>query len=69
MVISNRGESVVNYPRLHAQALTRKHQGTNCFFKPLVRILKNIKTSMIEAGYIGEMYEKNLRILFGKQRA
>jgi len=54
MVISNKGESVVNYPRLHAQALTRKHQGTNCFFKPLVRILKNIKTNMIEAGYIGE---------------
>ncbi len=54
MMISNRGESVVNYPRLHAKALTQKHQEANCYFKPLVRVLKNIKVKMIEAGYIGE---------------
>lgn len=54
MMISNQGESVVNYPKLHSAALTDKHQRTCNRFKPLVRVLKNIKTRMVSTGYIGE---------------
>lgn len=54
MMINNQGESTINYPRLHAEALTQKHQQTLRRFKPLVRVLKNIKTRMVECGYINE---------------
>ena len=54
MMINNQGESTINYPRLHAEALTQKHQQTLSRFKPLVRVLKNIKTRMVECGYINE---------------
>ena len=54
MMINNQGESTINYPRLHAAALTQKHQQTSNRFKPLIRVLKNIKTKMVENGYIDE---------------
>jgi len=54
MMINNQGECTINYPRLHAAALTQKHQQTSSRFKPLVRVLKNIKTRMVERGYINE---------------
>ena len=54
MMINNQGESTINYPRLHAGALTQKHQQTLNRFKPLVRVLKNIKTRMVACGYINE---------------
>lgn len=52
--IVNAGESVVNYPKLHSEALTRKHQITYCQYKPLVRVLKNIKAEMVSCGIIDE---------------
>ena len=54
MEINNMGESVVNYPKLHSAALTEKHKTTQERFKPVVRILKNIKNRMIEEGRLDE---------------
>jgi hypothetical protein len=39
---------VANYPNLHCENLTKKHQATGNKFKPVVRIFKNIRSKMIE---------------------
>lgn len=44
------GTRVVNYPRLHSQNLTAKHQATKAWFKPLIRIFKNARQRLIEEG-------------------
>lgn len=54
IMIKNGGEEVINYPKLHSKALTSKHQETFERFKPLVRIIKNIKTKLVDLGKIGE---------------
>ncbi|HEY4063875.1 MAG TPA: nucleotidyltransferase [Puia sp.] len=46
------GVQIVNYPKQHAENCTRKHQATSQWFKPTVRILKNMRNSMISKGYI-----------------
>lgn len=48
------GDRVVNYPRQHSENCTAKHQATNGWFKPTVRILKNIRGAMVGAGLIGQ---------------
>jgi hypothetical protein len=44
------GTKVVNYPRMHSQNLTAKHQSTNGYFKPVVRIFKNARQRLIDSG-------------------
>jgi len=46
------GTQIVNYPRQHSANCTAKHQATNEWFKPTVRILKNIRRAMVDAGLI-----------------
>lgn len=46
------GIQVVNYPRLHALALTAKNQETSEWFKHLVRIFKNARQRLIEDGVV-----------------
>jgi hypothetical protein len=41
------GNLIVNYPRIHSENLTAKHQATNQWFKPTVRIFKNMRTRMV----------------------
>lgn len=48
------GQQIINYPKQHSANCTTKHQGTNSWFKPTVRILKNMRNSMIDHGYIAE---------------
>ena len=43
---------IVNYPQLHSSNCTDKHQGTDGWFKPSVRILKNMRRRLIEDGVI-----------------
>jgi hypothetical protein len=38
---------VANYPNLHCENLTTKHQATNNKFKPTVRIFKNMRSKMV----------------------
>lgn len=42
------GTRIANYPRLHSTNLTKKHQSTNSWFKPMARILKNLRSRMVE---------------------
>jgi len=46
------GTRIVNYPKQHSNNLTAKHQGTNMWFKPMVRILKNMRSRLTEKGSI-----------------
>jgi hypothetical protein len=43
------GTRIVNYPKQHSRNCTAKHQGTNTFFKPMVRIFKNLRSRLIES--------------------
>lgn len=42
------GTQIVNYPKQHSGNLTTKHQGTSKYFKPMARILKNLRSKLIE---------------------
>src|SRR5262249_11357133 len=43
---------IVNYPKMHSDNLSRKHQSTRQWFKPVVRIFKNIKSELVNDGQI-----------------
>ena len=44
--------TVINYPKQHAENCTAKHQATNGWFKPMVRILKNMRSKLVDDGKI-----------------
>lgn len=46
------GLQIINYPKLHSDHCTKKHQATAQWFKPMVRILKNMRNSMISSGFL-----------------
>lgn len=46
------GTQIVNYPKQHSENSTTKHQNTNNWFKPTVRIFKNIRNRMIDDGLL-----------------
>jgi hypothetical protein len=48
------GVEIVNYPKQHSANCTTKHQATGSWFKPMVRIVKNMRNAMIAADYIKE---------------
>jgi hypothetical protein len=48
------GTQIINYPKSHSTNCTTKHQGTNQWFKPMVRIVKNMRNRMIGGNYIKE---------------
>lgn len=48
------GTKIVNYPKQHSANCTTKHQATAGWFKPSVRILKNMRNSMIAKGLLAE---------------
>lgn len=48
------GVEIVNYPKQHSANCTTKHQATGGWFKPMVRIVKNMRNAMIAAGYVEE---------------
>lgn len=50
------GTEINNYPKQHSENCTQKHKDTAVWFKPTVRILKNIRNKMVEAGE----FEKSL---------
>lgn len=45
---------IVNYPKQHSANCTTKHQSSNGYFKPTVRIFKNIRNRMIADGRLQE---------------
>jgi hypothetical protein len=42
------GKRIENFPKQHSENLTAKHQKTKGNFKPMVRVFKNMRNSMIE---------------------
>lgn len=49
------GSSMIeNFPKLHSDNCTTKHQDTNSYFKPMVRIFKNMRNTMIENGLLAD---------------
>jgi hypothetical protein len=48
------GDWIINYPKQHSDNCTTKHQATNGWYKPLVRIFKNLRTRMAADGLIAD---------------
>jgi len=46
------GGRIVNYPKQHSANCTTKHQATDGWFKPTVRILKNMRSRLVDDGVI-----------------
>jgi len=41
---------IINYPKKHSENCTAKHQATNSWFKPMVRIFKNLRSKLVDDG-------------------
>ena len=48
------GGKIVNYPKQHMENCTAKHQNTSNRFKANVRVLKNMRNTMIEKNYLAD---------------
>lgn len=48
------GTQIINFPKQHAENCTTKHQGTNQWFKPVVRVYKNIRNRMVDDGKLAD---------------
>jgi hypothetical protein len=48
------GTRMVNYPQQHAANCTTKHQTTSLWFKPMVRILKNMRSKLVNDKVIND---------------
>jgi hypothetical protein len=48
------GVQIVNFPKQHSANCTTKHQATNSWFKPLVRVYKNMRNRMVDDGKLVE---------------
>lgn len=46
------GDRIANYPNQHSRNCTTKHQATYSWFKPMVRILKNMRGKLLADGII-----------------
>ncbi len=51
---SETGDAIISYPRIHIENSTRKHQSTGERYKPLVRLMKRMKTELIERRVIAD---------------
>lgn len=52
--IATENARIVNYPKQHSDNLTAKHKETNEWFKPMVRILKNMRNSLVANGALAD---------------
>jgi hypothetical protein len=48
------GGRIENYPILHSVNCTAKHQSTREWFKPMVRVLKNLRGKLVDLGNISK---------------
>lgn len=49
---TDKGIQISNYPKQHRKNLTDKNQGSSKFLKPMVRIMKNLRTKLIDDGLL-----------------
>lgn len=54
--LETQNRKIINYPKIHLKNGSTKNQQetTNGNFKPTVRVLKNMKASMVQKGYIAK---------------
>ena len=52
LFITSAGSGIVNYPKQHSENMTAKHQETSKWYKPTVRIYKNMRNRMVRDGLI-----------------
>jgi hypothetical protein len=45
---------ISNYPRQHSENLTAKHQASGLWLKPMIRVLKNLRSCLIDRGMLGQ---------------
>lgn len=50
--IANDGTKIINYPKRHSDHSTWKNKNTNGYYKPMVRVLKNMRNKCIDAGML-----------------
>lgn len=43
-------EQIINYPKPHSKNLTTKHQATSSWLKPMARVLKNMRSKLVNNG-------------------
>jgi hypothetical protein len=48
------GKRIENFPKQHTENCTAKHQATKGNFKPMVRVFKNMRNSIIEKGMLAD---------------
>lgn len=53
-LFTRNGSRIVNYPKQHSASCTAKHQATYQWFKPMVRILKNMRSRLVDHGMIAQ---------------
>ena len=46
------GTEIANYPKQHRENLTRKHQSSNRWLKPMARVMKNLRGKLVADGTI-----------------
>lgn len=46
------GERIANYPKQHSNNLTTRHQNSNDWLKPMVRVLKNLRSKLVADGQL-----------------
>lgn len=46
------GKRIANFPKQHSANLTRKHQDSNKWLKPMARVLKNLRGKLVEDGLL-----------------
>lgn len=51
---STDSRKIVNFPKYHSDNCTTKHQTTNSYFKPMVRIFKRMRNKLINDGLVAE---------------
>ena len=44
------GQQIINFPKQHSENLTIKHQASNGWLKPMIRILKNMRRRLVAEG-------------------
>jgi hypothetical protein len=47
------GSRIVNFPKQHCESATTKHQATSSWYKPMVRIFKNMRNKLVAANALG----------------
>lgn len=48
------GQCIVNYPKQHSENLTTKHKNASQWFKPMARVLKNLRSRLIDEKMIAK---------------